>query len=204
MLWKGLVYEVYDKQDQSVIKIPRSKIYRKNIEEDSYLLHQKYLKWSVAQSDFIESWDSYNIIQEKINGNPVDLHNITNQKIHKILEQWQDMQKAENILFDIFWLEWMIQLFNYYFDEKALKSLWDLCIPMNAWILNYFYNFPPELLKQMNQNKWNPFIAHNLLEDKDWNITLIDTDFRPLDIKHPLNMVGDWITQKAIDDIIKK
>lgn len=201
MLWKGFVYNVYDGDNQTVIKIPRTTRYKKEVEENSYDTHKKYLWMHVAESNFIDHGNTYRVIQEKIEWNPIDLINITNSKVNKILEQWNNMQNVENILFDIFWLAWMVRLFNHYFDWKSLKALWDLCLPMNAQILKYFYNFPPELLVEMNQQNWNPFIAHNLLEDKNWNIILIDTDFRPLDINHPLNLAGNWITQKALQDI---
>ena len=78
------------------------------------------------------------------------------------------------------------------------------------------YNFPVWLLDEMNKSEENPFLAHNILEDEEWNIKFIDTDYRPLDFKQwiksnknisiwinnvALNKVGDWITKKALADI---
>lgn len=204
MLWRGFVYDVYDWEDQTVIKIPRTSRYRKEVEENSYQIHKQYLWMWVAESNYVRHENTYRVIQEKIEWNPIDLMNTTNNKVNKILEHGKNMQNAENILFDVFWLAWMIRLFNHYYEWKWLKAFWDICLPINKIILDYFYNFPPKLLAEMNEQTWNPFIAHNLLEDKDWNMRLIDTDFRPLDKKHPLNLAGNWITQKALDDIKKK
>jgi hypothetical protein len=39
------------------------------------------------------------------------------------------------------------------------------------------------------------------LEDEKGDIHFIDTDYRPLDVFHPLNMIWNWITQKALKDV---
>jgi hypothetical protein len=67
--------------------------------------------------------------------------------------------------------------------------------------LKAIHEFPEWLLQEMNNQNWNPFLAHNMIEDKEWVIHFIDTDHRPLDPMHPLNLVGNWITQKALKDI---
>jgi hypothetical protein len=41
----------------------------------------------------------------------------------------------------------------------------------------------------MHLKKLNPFIAYNILEDEKGDIHFIDTDYRPLDVFHPLNMI---------------
>ena len=79
----------------------------------------------------------------------------------------------------------------------------DLLLPANAKYLKLMHKFPNNLLNKMNESWESPFIAHNILQDENWDLKFIDTDYRPLDMFHPLNKVWNWITQKALKDINK-
>ncbi|MDD2907029.1 MAG: hypothetical protein PHH98_00150 [Candidatus Gracilibacteria bacterium] len=96
----------------------------------------------------------------------------------------------------------MINLFNYYFSGTKIKNFSDLLLPVNAKYLKLIHNLPPEVLFSMNNDiGTNPFIAYNILRDQDGKLHFIDTDYRPLDVFHPLNMLGNWITKKALNDV---
>jgi hypothetical protein len=116
------------------------------------------------------------------------------------------MQAKEKIFFDIFWLKWMIRLFNYYFEWTFLKTIYDKSIPLWSLYLEKVHKLPKWKFEEMNlpeNNNWPVFVAHNMIEENDWNIKFVDTDNRPLDLFHPLNIIWNWITKKALRDIKK-
>ncbi len=213
VIWNGFMYTVIDKWDWTVEKIPR-KAWNTSSEKEksSFELHKKYL-WDLIVPDtdifipkkkIISSSDNFEVYQDKIiRWNPVDLINTTNEKVIELLASWSEMQKDNKVLFDVFWLEWMVQLFEHYFKWTPIKSFNDLFLPANAKYLKIMHNFPLWLLEEMHLKELNPFIAYNILEDEKWDIHFIDTDYRPLDVFHPLNHIWNWITQKALRDVKK-
>lgn len=52
-------------------------------------------------------------------------------------------------------------------------------------------------------NIWKPFLAYNMLEDENWKIRFVDTDNRLLNILHPLNLIWNWMTKKALREVKK-
>lgn len=189
-----------------VIKTPRAP-WNTSIEAENFstLIHKSYL-WNYVPETQISLSKSHWFLtnQELINWwNHIDLAiESTKQDVIDLLEKWAIMQKEQNILFDIFWMQWMINLFNFYFKWTNIKKFSDILLPANARYLQLIHNLPPEVLIQMNNDiESKPFIAYNLLRDEEWKLRFIDTDYRPLDIFHPLNLVGNWITQKALSDI---
>lgn len=218
IIWEWFMYEVIDKGDWTVEKKPRkSEVTSSEREEESLKIHKKYL-WDLIVPDtdiYLANWSEngdFEVHQEKIiKWTPVDLINTTNEKVFQLLESWKEMQRENNILFDIFGMKWMIDLFNYYYSWTPIKTINDLLLPANAEYLKMMHNFPVWLLDKMNKSNWNPFLAHNILEDSKWDIHFIDTDYRSLDFKDllkwdrnvPLNKVWDWITKKALKDLSK-
>lgn len=200
------MYDVSINWDSEVLKTPRAP-WNTSIENErlSVVLHNSYL-WDYVPDTKIISSDTHWFLthQELVNWwNHIDLAiESTKQDVIDLLEKWVRMQKEQKILFDIFWMQWMINLFNYYFKWTNIKKFSDLLLPANAKYLQLMHNLPPEALIQMNSDiKSKPFVAYNILRDDKWILRFIDTDYRPLDIFHPLNLVGNWITEKALRDI---
>lgn len=199
------MYTVKDCWDWTVEKIPRAPWNTSLSNEKKSLKIHKWYLWDlvVPDTDIIISSNSwFETHQERVEGKPVDLMDITNEKVIQLLESWQWMQSEEWILFDIFGLQWMVALFDYYFSWTPIKKLHDLLLPINSKYLKLMHNFPDWILAEMNNNiSGSPFVAHNILEKSNWDIHFIDTDHRPLDPQHPLNLLWNWITKKALKDI---
>ena len=202
------MYEVFDNSDWTVQKIPRNP-WKTSIEKEqgSFNIHKKYLWNSLPETKFINKWDwLFELKQEYIDWKPVDILENTKDDVLNILENWLSMQAKEKIFFDIFWLKWMIRLFNYYFEWTFLKTIYDKSIPLWSLYLEKVHKLPKWKFEEMNlveNNNWPVFAAHNMLEDENWNIRFVDTDNRPIDIFHPLNMIWNWITKKALKDVKK-
>lgn len=206
MLWKWFMYSVSDKDDWTVEKIPRAP-WNTSAENEtkSLKLHKQYIGILVPETE-IYKWSSekFSVHQEIIEWIPVNLAvDFTKDEVMKLLTSWSNMQQNHKVLFDIFWMQWMIRLFNYYFAWTSIKNFSDLLLPVNAKYLRLMHNLPETILPEMNKEDWSPFIAHNILKDKDWELHFIDTDHRPLDSFHPLNLVWNWITKKALNDLNK-
>lgn len=208
MIWKWFMYTVNDKNDWTVEKTPRAAWNTSaDNEANSYKLHKNYL-WIIVPETEIYKWnrEDFSLHQEKIVWNPIDLAvEFTKEEIIKLLEWWANMQQNHRVLFDVFWMQWMIRLFNHYFANTHIKSMSDLLLPVNAKYLRIIHNLPESVLPEMNNDiEWSPFIAHNILKDDKWELHFIDTDHRPLDAFHPLNLVWNWITSKALNDLKNK
>lgn len=208
MLWKWFMYTVSDKNDWTVEKLPRAARNTSAENEDSsYKLHKKYL-WIIVPETEIYKWnsDNFSVHQEIVDWTPVDLAvDFNKTEIMNLLNSGANMQQNHRVLFDIFWMQWMIRLFNHYFANTPIKNMSDLLLPVNAKYLRIIHNLPENVLSEMNSDSdWSPFIAHNILKDDKWEIHFIDTDHRPLDPLHPLNLVWNWITQKALNDLGNK
>lgn len=204
---KWFMYDVTDSGSNKVVKIPRAP-WNTSIsnEELSVAIHKSYLwesivpdtqivlsdsHWFLTHQELVKWWQAIDLTQE-----------ITKQDVKELLENWAKMQSEQGILFDVFWLQWMINLFNFYFSWSPIKKMSDLFLPANAKYLQMIHNLPPEILMQMNSDTVSsPFIAYNILRDENWKLHFIDTDYRPLDVFHPLNLVWSWITQKALRDV---
>lgn len=204
MLWKWFMYSVSDEEDWTVKKVLRAPLNTSAQREKSSLeLHKTYL-WDIIVPETeiyeLKSGD-FEVHQKKIEGTPLVLTDLTSDNVRKILELGALMQKEHRVLFDIFWMQWMIQLFNYYFWWTPIKELSDFLLPANAKYLHLMHNFPEGLLREMNEATWNPFVAHNILQDSEGKLHFIDTDYRPLKLICPLNIIGNWITQKALADL---
>lgn len=200
------MYSVNDKKDWTVEKIPRApwNTSAEN-EANSYKIHKNYL-WILVPETEIYKWsrESFSVHQEIIKWTPVDLSvDFTKEEVMKLLNSGATMQQNHKVLFDVFWMQWMIRLFNYYFAWTPIKNMSDLLLPVNAKYLRIIHNLPETVLPEMNNENGSPFIAHNILKDNDWKLHFIDTDHRPLDPLHPLNLVWNWITQKALKDLNK-
>ncbi len=208
MIWKWFMYTVSDKDDWTVEKKPRAAWNTSAINEiNSYNLHKKYL-WIIVPETEIYKWnrDNFSVHQEKVEWTPVDLSvDFNKTEIMNLLNSGANMQQNHRVLFDVFWMQWMIRLFNHYFANTPIKNMSDLLLPVNAKYLRIIHNLPENVLSEMNNDiEWSPFIAHNILKDDKWEIHFIDTDNRPLDPLHPLNLVWNWITQKALNDLKNK
>lgn len=207
-IWEWFNYEVFSNWDWTVTKIPRRKEINKiENEKKSYKIHKKELWDFLAKSELIsnQTWKYVEkVIQEEIkNAKIINLRDNTNEKVKEILELWNNLQEKHKILFDIFWLEWMIALFNYYFEWTLIKKISDITLPINSIFLEKTKWLPKWYLKELNKLKKPPFLAYNLLENEDWEVFLVDTDYRPLSILNPLNLVWKWITNKALKDLKK-
>jgi len=201
------MYDVENMWDWTVKKIPRTTRHTSAIHElVSLHRHKDNLGLYIPETE-IYKWPEagFEVHQELVEWTPVDLAvEMTNEQIRKLLDWWREMQNREWVLFDIFWIQWMIKLFNYYFQWTGIKKMSDLLLPANAKYLRMMHNFPERDLVELNKKWWNPFIAHNIIKEADWNMKFIDTDNRPLDPFHPLNLVWNWITQKALKDLQNK
>lgn len=199
------LHNTYSDEQWAVIKIPKTTRWTSYEKEARGRdIHWEYL-WGFLAETQIEtaSEHGYTITQEEIIGTPTDIMNSTSEQINTLLEKGMTMQSQEWILFDVFWMESMVALFNHYFKWTYIKRLSDLLLPVNAQYLKLMHNFKPQDLYKMNNQDINiPFVSHNILkEDGTWDIKFIDTDYRPLQWNKPLNLVGNWITQKALTDI---
>jgi hypothetical protein len=208
-IWEWFNYQVFSNEDWTVTKIPRKVENNKlDTEKKSYGIHKEHLGTFLAKSEFIgdETWKYVEkVLQEEIkNAKVIDLRNTTNKVVIKLLELWSNMQEKEKILFDIFWLEWMISLFNYYFEWTILKKISDTFLPINSIILEKTKWLPVWYLKELNEKEKAPFLAYNLLENENWEVFLIDTDYRPLTFLNPINIVWKWITNKALKSLQKE
>ncbi len=206
----GFMYEVVVKEDGTVQKVPRTLAHTDwSKEERSATIHREYL-WDtvVPETELWMPWDGrFETHQEFVEWTPVNLDTTTNQQVLDLLEAWASMQEKEKILFDVFGLEWMVRLFNHYFEWSSLGWLNDVLLPINMTYLDKVHNFPPELLRQLKEKQWEPFIAHNILEWPNWEVHFIDTDHRPLTLlwkPNPLNRVWAWITKKALADLKRR
>ena len=196
------MYDVDTTDHDKVVKIPRSNRVQKVQEEISYKVHRTFLWDIVPDTEFFDDPNTkFRVEQKKIDWTPVDIISDSSNELHEILKLWQTMQDKQKILFDIFWMQGMIALFNYFFAGTYFKKMNDSLLPLSEKYLKTIHNFPAWILVQMNQVQWAPFIAHNLLKDKAGKYHFIDTDYRPLDIRHPLNLLWDWITKKALKEI---
>jgi hypothetical protein len=199
---RGFMYDVDTSGTEKVVKIPRSNRVRKQQEQTSYEVHKIFLWDTVPDTKFFDDENTwFKVEQDKVYWEPVNILQDSSKKLYDILKLWQTMQEKQKILFDIFWMQWMIALFNYFFAETNFKKFNDLFLPLSEKYLKAVHNFPPWVLAEMNQVKGSPFIAHNLLKDSDGNYHFIDTDYRPIDIRHPLNVLWDWITKKALQEV---
>jgi len=204
------MYQVV-KKDGRVIKVPRTLKHTDwEQEAKSLKIHKDHLWDSIPDTDIDidndKSW-RFETHQDLIQGTPVNLATTTNQQVLDLLEAGATMQEEEKILFDVFGLEWMVRLFSHYFDGSPLWFLNDVTLPINMEYLKGIHNFPPELLQQLKEKDWEPFIAHNIIEWVDGKIHFIDTDHRPLTLlgkPNPLNHVWRWITAKALKDLERK
>ncbi|MDP2090146.1 MAG: hypothetical protein Q8K30_00985 [Candidatus Gracilibacteria bacterium] len=202
------MYTVNDKNDGTVEKTPRAAGNTSaDNEANSYKLHKNYLGIIVPETEIYKgNREDFSLHQEKIVGNPIDLAvEFTKEEIIKLLEGGANMQQNHRVLFDVFGMQGMIRLFNHYFANTHIKSMSDLLLPVNAKYLRIIHNLPESVLPEMNNDiEGSPFIAHNILKDDKGELHFIDTDHRPLDAFHPLNLVGNWITSKALNDLKNK
>lgn len=207
MLGRWFAHEVYETTDGRVIKIPRDP---KNTsianEQKSLDIHSSFVGEFIPDTKILKDEGYWFIINQKlvIDWNPVDLlEEWVQDDVKRLLEWWTRMQKNHSILFDVFWMHGMIRLFNYYFNWTIIKKLSDILLPMNAKYLELVHKVSPDLLYELNKdNGIHPFFAYNILRDKEWKLHFIDTEYRPIDIFHPLNMFWNWITQKALNEIL--
>ena len=204
-IWSWFMYDVYTHPylKYKVLKIPNDpKSTSISDEKESYELYKKYLWDNVAETEFIDkgNWD-FEVIQELVKWKPIDLADSINKDVFEILEKWNNMQEKHKIFFDIFWLEWMIILFNYYYKDTYLKKISDFSLSIASFYLERVHKLPKWKLKELNERTWNPFVANNILRNENGVIKIVDTDNRPLNILNPLNLLWNWITKKALKDI---
>jgi hypothetical protein len=202
------MYEVVSSWNWLVIKTPRNPK-RTTLEKEraSYDLHKSYLWDFVPDTEFIKDWNGFFVEQtEIIWAKAVDLAvEWTKEDVRKLLEAWAKMQRENWVLFDIFGVEGMIILFNYFYSWTPLKKVSDFFLPFNARYLQFAHKLPPEVLKSMNDDTTTPpFTAHNILRWEKWLVHFVDTDYRPLNIRNPLNLAWNWITSKALKDLENK
>jgi len=209
-VWEGFWYTVR-KNGKNVIKTPRNMSTRNLWDEKTALeTHQKHLDQFIPDTSF--KWDksAYEVHQEFIEWDPVNLMNSTNDKVFELLDTWISMQEREKILFDIFWLEWMVRLFNYYYWDTLLGKTNNFALPLSWRFLQMLHNFPYSKIKALNDDHSSPFVSENILEDKEWNVSFVDIEHRWLSKpknfaalkKYPLNLLWAWITKKALKDIM--
>jgi len=209
LIGEWFTYERVVKSNGEVVKQPRTLLHTDwDTERTSLEIHREYLSDSVPDTEIYNptSW-WFETHQDFIEWRPVNLATTTNQQVLDLLEAWSTMQEKEKILFDVFGLEWMVRLFSHYFDWTSLWFVNNVALPLNMEYLKRMHNFPPELLQQLKDKDWEPFMAHNIIEWPDWNIHFIDTDYRPLTLlwkPNPLNHVWRWITSKALKDLSKR
>ena len=205
-IWEGFNYEVFDIWDWKVKKRPRTENNLK-IEQNSFDIHKKYLWDFLPDTEFIwEDWKIKEVIQTKVKwAEIIDLNSMTDDvknQVNELLSRGLSMQEKHKILFDIFWMEWMIALFNHYFKNSTLKKISDFTLPFNSKVLEAIKKIPSEMMINLNNKEDNnPFLAYNLLKDIDWKVHFIDTDYRKVNIFHPLNFVWNLITKKALKDL---
>jgi hypothetical protein len=211
-VWEGFWYTVTWNWNK-VIKTPRNQLSRiLNDEKEALKTHQDYLWESIPSTEFKQTKGWYEVHQDFIRWNPVDLMTTTNDKVFELLDAWISMQEKEKILFDVFGLEWMVRLFNYYFSDTYLWKAKDISLPIAASILQLIHHFPKEKLEELNNDKTSPFIVPNIIEEDNWNVKFVDIEHRelisPRSIsslkKYPLNLLWAWITKKALTDVQRR
>ena len=193
-------------QTWEVIKTPRTLNFKDpKAERASSWLHASFL-WTelIPETDvFLKSrWD-FEVHQEYVSWfNPVDLEKeFMRDDVQRVLESWAAYQKETWNLFDIFGLQWMIALFQYYFPEGSLMRT-GANLPINSLYLDKIHNFPQSDLEALKaQEVTSPFTAHNLWRNENGTLKFIDLDHRPINILNPLNKVWAWITEKALTDL---
>lgn len=192
-------------QTWEVIKTPRTPRFKDlDWEKNSPRLHRNFL-WdrTIPETDVHITWDEFKIHQEYVSWfNAVDLEKeFMRDDVQRILEAWAAYQKETWNLFDIFGLQWMIALFQYYFPEGSLMRA-GANLHISSVYLDKVHNFPQSDLEALKaQEVTSPFTAHNLWRDKNWKLKFIDLDHRPINIRNPLNKVWAWITEKALSDL---
>ncbi len=211
-VWEGFWYIVAWNEDWRVTKTPRNQSSRILDDEKKALkIHQDYLWKFIPDTKFQKTEDWYEVHQDYIEWNPVDLMTTTNDKVFELLNAWIIMQEKEKILFDVFWLEWMVRLFNYYFSDTYLWKAKDIVLPLAGSILQLINNFPKEKLEVLNNDTTSPFIVSNIIEKYNWDVKFVDIEQRELSLpksfssfkKYPLNLLWAWITKKALADVQK-
>jgi len=203
-IWGWLSNQVY-KQWDKVIKLPRKWEYSDSIKK-GYEIHKKYLWDSIPNTEFNEiKWKS-TIMQDFVQWNPVDLAQTSNERVFEIIELWYKMQKEEKIYFDLFWLEWILSLYyNYlppWLSNNIMKKDSDLLFKLNSYLLEKLYNYPRKELRKIIEKSWNPFLVHNLLETPNWEIKMIDFEYKRLSPFNITNQVFSLITKKTVSDVL--
>jgi len=210
-IWEGFWYTVY-RDGNRVVKLPRNENTRILASEIAGLeAHETHMWDFIPNTTFTETDEWYNVSQEFIAWEAVDLMETTNNKVFELLESWATMQEKEWILFDVFWLEWMVRLFNYYYGDTLLGKTNNFLLPLSWRFLQILHNFPYETIKQLNKDTSSPFISENILENSSWNVKFVDIEHRSLQKpksikelkKYPLNLLWAWITKKALKDLMK-
>jgi len=199
-----------DEEAWIIVKTPRSTLHTSAEHEKTWLnKHNQYMSNFIPDTDVVLTDTWFQLQQEYIDWKPVDLRTNMNPDVWKLIEAGQDLQAQERILFDVFGIEWMVRLFNYYFEKgDMLREINEAALPLNAQYLQMMHNFPPELLKQLNtENNKNPFIAYNIRETEDGRVYYTEANNRDLSVSrltskvNPLNRVWAWITRRAMQDL---
>jgi hypothetical protein len=136
------------------------------------------------------------LTQEFINWEFIDLLTTTNEKVFELLEAWNNMEDAENILFDIFWLEWLIRLFMFFNKDNIIWKSKNTIDPSAQFLLNLLFKFPKEEYQKISHSEELVFISKNIIENTEWELHLIDLEKRNL--SNPLNKLWHVYTKKAI------
>jgi hypothetical protein len=204
-MWSWFLYTVEKWDDNTVIKTARNNSTSIADEQNSLTRHKDFLQNYVVEWDFyMPKYWRLESHQEFIDGSPVDLQKeYSRSDVQDILARWKDMQDTSGYLFDLFWLKGLVNIFNYLHDWGFWK-ISKLGLPISARLLEQEYNFPKELLYKMDSDtQSSPFIAYNLLRSTDDKLLCIDTDNRPIDIMHPLNILWRVYTQKILEELEK-
>ncbi len=197
---EGFMYKVYDSEDGYVIKIPKDPtISSAEVENESIRIHRKYMWDAIPETTARETDTWFDIRQEKLEWELIELVPWTvKSDVLKLLQDGNDMQKATWQLFDVFWLEGLIQVFGHLTKETAIWFCNDLSLPVTKKYLQHKYKMSSEVLDQMLVPNNKPLLSHNMMRTKNGDLKFFDTDYRALSWKKPLHMVWNFYTQKAL------
>ena len=202
LLWSGFTSTVHLNEDKKTVTKERNnwKPYPQdivNIQKN----YQKYI-WNIAWVSIKKvtlSNDSMEITQDYVNWECVDLLTTTNEKIFELLEASNSLEQKEKILFDIFWIEWLIRLFIFFNKDNFIWKSEKIIHPIASKILNLIFKFPEAEYKKIASSSDPIFQSKNIIEDWNWELNLIDLENRKF--TDPLNKLWHIFTKKAIKHV---
>ena len=208
VIGKGHMMEtVIDMGNGTVTKTPRNPwITSVEAERESLKRHQDLNNILVPDWEIREIHWGFQYHQEKVEGKAVNLlTDITKEELIAIIEDCEHL-KSQNMLLDLFGIQWLMNLFKHYENGTFLWNFTDLCsdLRINSAYLKLRHKLPMDEFTEMRYNDTNKFVAHNLLRNEEWKLVLVDTDNRPTWFPNLLNSQWERMTRIALDDLLEK